>query len=172
MNIESKSKIKEQIAERQRAAILAFMKSKGIESVTPWCKKAGITEGALRNFLNGDNDSMNSSNLELLAIAADSTIGEMLGSGVAKSEGALHEQMNGMLSLLKTLFMMSLSKYKFGQDDVVDVLKNLEGAYRLQDKDQAADVVKKIQVFASEPPHEVGPLTIEQLLTFAPAGRG
>ncbi len=75
----TKTFLKQEIADRQRAAIAAFMKIKKIESVNEWCNEAGITEGALRNFLKGDNDSMNSNSLELLARAQGVSIGELLG---------------------------------------------------------------------------------------------
>lgn len=76
-----KTDIRQKIALRHRASIRSFMAREGLR-VSPWCTKAGITEGALRNFLNGESDAMGANNLELLATAAGATVGELLGEQV------------------------------------------------------------------------------------------
>lgn len=68
---------KEWVSDRQRTAIRGFMAAHDLK-VQPWCKKAGITEGALRNFLNGDNNAMGADNLELLAMAVGVTLADIL----------------------------------------------------------------------------------------------
>lgn len=81
LSVMKKTEIRDKISQRHRAAIRAAMKKHGLK-VSPWCKDAGITEGALRNFLNGDNESMGVNNLELLASAINISIGELLGEEI------------------------------------------------------------------------------------------
>ncbi len=69
--------IKTEIAKKQRLAIRAIMEKYDLK-VSPWCQKAGLSEGTLRNFLNGDSDSISSNNLELLANATGLTAGQLL----------------------------------------------------------------------------------------------
>lgn len=54
------------------------MGERGLEGA-PWCRRAGISEATLRNFLNGGNQSMGANNLELLAKVEGLTIGQLLG---------------------------------------------------------------------------------------------
>ena len=84
-----KTDVRNAIAERQRNAIRAVMERYNLR-VDPWCKKANISEGTLRNFLNGDSDSIGAGNLELLANAAKISVGELLGEEVHyKADDAL-----------------------------------------------------------------------------------
>jgi len=76
-----KTQLKEEIAEIHRRAIRNVMAEHDLK-VAPWCLKAGITEGALRNFLSGAVDSMGANTLELLARAAGISLGELLGEEV------------------------------------------------------------------------------------------
>lgn len=77
----SKTDVRDQIAQRHRQAIRKVMAERGLQ-VSPWCKRAGITEGALRNFLNGDSESMGANSLDLLAGAAGVTLGSLLGEEI------------------------------------------------------------------------------------------
>jgi lambda repressor-like predicted transcriptional regulator len=78
----SKTDERKQIAEKHRAAINAFMERRGLTPIT-WCRRAGLGDGTLRNFLYGHSDTVNVSNLELLARAVGSTISEVLGEGAS-----------------------------------------------------------------------------------------
>lgn len=80
--VDSLREKKIKIADRQRLAIERIMRRYDLK-VAPWCRLAGITEGALRNFLNasGKPGAMGSDNLELLANAIGITIAELLDSG-------------------------------------------------------------------------------------------
>lgn len=77
----SKTNVRAQIAQRQRAAIKHAMAKHGL-IVTSWCRDAGISEGTLRNFLSGENESMQTNNLEMLARAAGVSLSELLGEEV------------------------------------------------------------------------------------------
>lgn len=77
----TKSDIREQIAKKHRAAIKAVIGKYGLR-VAPWCIKAGISEGTLRNFLAGESDSLGANTLEMLAMAAGISIAELLGQEV------------------------------------------------------------------------------------------
>lgn len=65
------------IAERHRAALRYWIKTRDL-TVDGWCKKAGIREGTLRNFLNGNSATLLASNVELLAKALGLSVGQLL----------------------------------------------------------------------------------------------
>lgn len=65
-------------AERRRMALRQFMKAHGLR-VFPWAKKAGISEGALRNFLNGKSNSLSTRTLDALATAIGVSVSTLLG---------------------------------------------------------------------------------------------
>jgi hypothetical protein len=59
----------EDIAEKQRQQLRDFMQRHNLKSY-PWAKKAGISEGTIRNFLSGKSSSLTSSVIAKLAEAA------------------------------------------------------------------------------------------------------
>lgn len=65
-------------AERRRMALRQFMKIHGLK-VFPWARKAGVSEGALRNFLNGKSSSLSTRTLDALARAAGVSVSTLLG---------------------------------------------------------------------------------------------
>lgn len=65
-------------AEAKRAAIRDLMARKGLK-LSSWCKKAGISRGSLRAFLEGNSRSMTTRTIQQLANAADVTVAELLG---------------------------------------------------------------------------------------------
>lgn len=65
-------------AERRRMALRQFMKIHGLK-VFPWARKAGISEGALRNFLNGKSNSLSTRTLDALAGAVGVSVSTLLG---------------------------------------------------------------------------------------------
>lgn len=67
-------------AKQIRQAIRFFMSKRGL-STDPWCKRAGFTEGALRQFLSGDTQSIGADKLLALAEAAGTTLSSMLEEG-------------------------------------------------------------------------------------------
>lgn len=79
-----KTEIKKTISQKHRVAIKRFMTEHDL-NVGEWSKRAGLTEGALRNFLNGINDSMGANNLQLLADAEGVTVGKILGEDNSSS---------------------------------------------------------------------------------------
>lgn len=81
------SKTKAFAPEQRRRALRAFMESREPPLKTfPWCVAAGISEGTLRNFLAGESESLSDRSYELLARAADVTVGELRGE-TAKRAG-------------------------------------------------------------------------------------
>ncbi len=77
----SKSSARDQIAKRHRQSIRRVMAERGLQ-VAPWCRLAGMGESTLRNFLNGDSDSMGANTLEILAHAAGVSVGYLLGEEI------------------------------------------------------------------------------------------
>jgi hypothetical protein len=69
--------IRDKIADRQRKILRQHMDRLDL-NVSSWAKKAGFTEGALRHFLSGDNNSLGSDKMEMLANAIGLTLSEML----------------------------------------------------------------------------------------------
>lgn len=65
-------------SESLRRHLRAFMKKHGLNA-NRWAKRAGLSEGTIRNFLKGNSSSLRSVTLEKLASAAGVTVGELLG---------------------------------------------------------------------------------------------
>lgn len=65
------------IANKQRRSMQAVIDAKDL-TVTPWAESAGLTEGAVRNFLSGKNTSMTTVNAQKLASQAGVTIQRLL----------------------------------------------------------------------------------------------
>ena len=65
------------IADRQRRSIQAVMQKKRL-SVLPWAESAGMSEGAVRNFLSGLSGSITTVNAQKLADRAGVPISELL----------------------------------------------------------------------------------------------
>ncbi len=57
-----------EITNRQRENLCKFMKANNLNA-NSWAKKAGISEGTIRNYLSGRNSSVSTLSLELLAQA-------------------------------------------------------------------------------------------------------
>ena len=75
--MEKKLTPKESLIRAKRQALRRFMKKNGLK-VSPWCEKAGISEGALRAYIVEERtDSMKQSNLDALALAAGTTVEKM-----------------------------------------------------------------------------------------------
>lgn len=74
-------KPKDPEAERRREGMRRFMKSRNLK-MKPWADRAGISDGAIRNFLKGITDSMTGATAHLLAEAAGVSDQEIFG-GVA-----------------------------------------------------------------------------------------
>lgn len=70
--------LKADIATKHRTALLSIIEKEDI-SVNKWCKDAGISEGTLRNFLSGVNNSMGIDKIELLAASINKTVAELIG---------------------------------------------------------------------------------------------
>jgi phage repressor protein C with HTH and peptisase S24 domain len=70
--------MKGDIPKSLRRALRAFMDDRGLNQ-TAWAKKAGLSESTVRNFLNGDSDSMTIVNYAKLAAAAESSVAELVG---------------------------------------------------------------------------------------------
>jgi phage repressor protein C with HTH and peptisase S24 domain len=64
--------------EARREALRRFMRDRGLKA-KPWAKDAGVSDGVIRNFLNGLSDSIATPTLEKLAIASDATVAEIIG---------------------------------------------------------------------------------------------
>ncbi|CAK0756581.1 hypothetical protein CCP2SC5_2230003 [Azospirillaceae bacterium] len=64
--------------ERRVAAINRFMERRGLKP-SPWAEKAGVANGALRNFRKGISKSLSQETLEKLATAAGTTVAVLLG---------------------------------------------------------------------------------------------
>lgn len=60
----------EKIAEYNRSILQKFMDDNGLK-MAPWSKVAGVSEGALRNFLSGRSQTMTVATLSKLARAAN-----------------------------------------------------------------------------------------------------
>lgn len=74
-------------AERRRAALRRFMQRRQLKN-KPWADAAGVSEGAIRNFLNGLSDSLSTRVLERLArqqgVSVAALLGEESAFGVVK----------------------------------------------------------------------------------------
>lgn len=86
-----------ELSNRHRQALKEFMKKNGLK-IFPWCNKAGVSEGTLRNFLKEEKEgeklprtkSMKVETLKKLAGAAHTTISAMLGENVLE-ESQIHD---------------------------------------------------------------------------------
>jgi lambda repressor-like predicted transcriptional regulator len=65
-------------SDQRRTAIKLFMEKHGLK-VAPWCAKAKLSEGTLRNFLKGMSNSLTDRTISKLAHAQNVTIAEILG---------------------------------------------------------------------------------------------
>lgn len=130
--------MKKSIADQQRKALVKFMASRGLKQ-SSWCKKANISEGSLRNFLNGDSDSMQSNQLQMLAQAADTTIAEILGvpTGKVDSEDAI-------LYALKELIDIVTNKKPATNEQMLDDFIYASVHYRDSGQLNAASVMKSL----------------------------
>lgn len=63
-----KDKTAKDISEINRETIRNFMDKRGLK-ILPWCKKAGLSESTLRNFLNGDSETLTGTSLSKLSKA-------------------------------------------------------------------------------------------------------
>lgn len=66
-------------AEKRRAAFRRFMEERRLK-VRPWCKRAGVKENNVYNFLRGDSDSLSLDTLGPLARVEGVTIDELEGT--------------------------------------------------------------------------------------------
>ena len=66
--------------EQRRRALRAYMRQAEHEKVLPWARKAGVSEASIRNFLNGDSDSLSDRTYSLLAAADEVPIGALTGA--------------------------------------------------------------------------------------------
>lgn len=64
--------------DRTRAAIRAFMRARKLKP-RPWALRAGVSEGALRNYLSGRSATLTTRTVERLAKAADASVTDVLG---------------------------------------------------------------------------------------------
>lgn len=62
----------------RRRHIVEFMAERGLK-IKPWAAEAGIAESGLRNYLERRTASMTYDSLDKLALAADTTVAEMVG---------------------------------------------------------------------------------------------
>lgn len=62
----------------RRRALREFMRAKDLK-VFPWTQAAGVSEASLRNFLNGDSESLSDRTYALLARAAHVSVGKLRG---------------------------------------------------------------------------------------------
>lgn len=85
------------VANRQRAAIRKIQAHYDMK-VKPWCDAAGISEASLRNFLNGETNSMTSDRMELLANVIGLTVGQLLDGTIPEKSGEA-EKSGDMISL-------------------------------------------------------------------------
>lgn len=72
-------------AEQRRRALRAFMKERGL-SVLGWAKRAGISEGGLRDFLSGRNATLTDRTYAALAQAVDTTVDVLRGDSLPPAE--------------------------------------------------------------------------------------
>jgi hypothetical protein len=61
-----------------REALRAFMTARSLKPF-PWCKRAGIGEGTLRGFLNGESGTVTLETLTKLASAEGVAVGALIG---------------------------------------------------------------------------------------------
>jgi phage repressor protein C with HTH and peptisase S24 domain len=64
--------------DKRRQGIRAFMAAHGLKA-KPWAVEAGIAEGGLRDYLSGRTSSMTVEALDRLAVAAGTTVSELIG---------------------------------------------------------------------------------------------
>lgn len=75
--IMGKKESQDRTAERHRKAFRHWLNVLDL-TVEGWCEKAGLTESALRHFLNGTSDSMKVNTVQALADAVGMTVGQLL----------------------------------------------------------------------------------------------
>lgn len=71
----------------RRRALRTYMATHGL-TVNGWAVEAGISEGTLRNFLNGDSESLSDRSYELLAAARGEPVSVLRGEKAIRMEGA------------------------------------------------------------------------------------
>lgn len=103
--------------EATRKALKDFMTLQGIK-IAPWCRKAGLSNGTVRNFLDGRTRTMKQETLLRLASAAHVTIEEMLGETKnSPSElGEMYEQLSDENKALATRILRGLLADQSSQD--------------------------------------------------------
>lgn len=69
----------------RRTSLRIFMAANKLK-VAPWCRSAGLSEGTLRNFLNGASESLSDRSYEALAEAAGTNTEDMKTAAI----GAIH----------------------------------------------------------------------------------
>jgi len=72
----------------QRRRVLRDYMDRNNLSVNGWCTAAGISEGALRNFLNGDSESLSDRSYELLAAARGEPVSVLRGEKPSPPAGS------------------------------------------------------------------------------------
>lgn len=156
-------KKKDNVAAKHRSAIKRVMAERGL-SVDPWCKKAGVTEGALRNFLNGGTMSMNANNLELLAGAIGVSLSELLGDSELKSKQSkeIDGSEAGLIKAIAVIFAIMTARgmtndYELGeilnqqvlklrasnQSDAVQVMESLLASLGLKPRESEIQAIRK-----------------------------
>lgn len=111
---------KEKIADRQRAAIKRIMAEYGL-SVNGWTKKAKISEGALRHFLSGTNNSLGGDKIEMLANAIGKTASELLSNSSSAKVAVLgYVGAGGQVYPINDLPIMPASALMESEDSTIN----------------------------------------------------
>lgn len=74
-----------------RAAIRRFMKENDLKP-KPWAEQSGVSEGTLRAFLSGENDSITYKTLRRLADSANVPVSELIGEFAAGTKKGAKDQ--------------------------------------------------------------------------------
>lgn len=70
----------------QRRRVLREYMARHELTMNGWCKAAGVSEGALRNFLNGDSESLSDRTYELLAAVREEQVSVLRGEATAQAD--------------------------------------------------------------------------------------
>lgn len=73
------AKVKAFNPDQRRHVLREYMRQHPQLTVNGWCKAAGISESTLRNFLNGDSESLSDRSYELLAAARGEQVSTLRG---------------------------------------------------------------------------------------------
>jgi transcriptional regulator with XRE-family HTH domain len=149
----NKSEKKAALAERHRKA-LRFWQAELCLKTASWCKRAGISEGTLRNFLSGVSATIEIDTLEALAEAIGKSIGELLDMKPDDAQARPEVTESGLIGAIQGIIHVLIARKLAREADFESVFSFQMRDYGSRNQQGAAEVMRQLLEFVQTSPSE------------------